>query len=253
MHILELYVTNFVTHTRATSNAMPSYAVLRHFRWRIHHRFLFNLNNCRRCFLLHVRYIEEICEQAKIAKIHQRAILYVLKRLLAVATTLRFHPICRHVDHEAHYHLRYLDTCDELVYPTCNIKPHRTRRIVCVHKRMNSVVHHHEPAAGTSVVCVAVPHVNHDADVMVPVQEDQRLFAQHDENRVAEFVHLRYNKHVRPERCRPVKVGRAAQTWQQPNLSTALKWIKQTNKEHTLKIFTIPRTLTDKHTVGNER
>ena len=75
---------------------------------------------------------------------------------------------------------------------------------------MDGVVHHHEPAARRSVVCVAVPHVDEHAHMMVPMQEDELLLAEDDEDCVTEFVHLRYGEHIRPEADGAVEVGRAA-------------------------------------------
>lgn len=87
---------------------------------------------------------------------------------------------------------------------------HGAEGIVGVHECMDGVVHHHEPAARRSVVCVAVPHVDEHAHVMVPMQEDELLLAEDDEDCVTEFVHLRYGEHIRPEADGAVEVGRAA-------------------------------------------
>ena len=72
---------------------------------------------------------------------------------------------------------------------------------------MNDVVHHHEPATWGSVVCVAVPHVQQDSDVMVPVQENQRLFAQNDEDSIPELINFGQSEQTGPEAGYALKVG----------------------------------------------
>ena len=44
-----------------------------------------------------------------------------------------------------------------------------------------------------------IPRIDEDGGVVVPVEEDERLFAQHDENRVAQFRHFRQDEHGGPE------------------------------------------------------
>lgn len=64
---------------------------------------------------------------------------------------------------------------------------------------MHTVVHNYEPACGTSVFCIAEPRVDQHRDVMIPVQEDQRLFAQHYEYRIAQFGQFAQHKEPGPE------------------------------------------------------
>ena len=61
----------------------------------------------------------------------------------------------------------------------------RLARVVRVHERVNQIVESDEPAARRCLrVLVAVPAVDEHGGVMVPVEEDERLLAQHDEERV---------------------------------------------------------------------
>lgn len=177
----------------------------------ISNRFQFLLVTYCWSFLLNVSHVEEISEQKEIAQIHQRAIFHVLKWLLAVSTSFCLHTISCKVNDEAHYHLANLNGRDEHVDPACYMEPHCTRCIVSVHKRMNCVIHHHEPTTRARVIGVAVPHIYHDADVVVPMKEDQWLFAKHNENCVAKFVHFWDNKHVRPKCCWSIEVRWAVQ------------------------------------------
>lgn len=64
---------------------------------------------------------------------------------------------------------------------------------------MHTVVHHHEPTRGGGVLGEGVPGVQQHGDVVVPVQEDERLLAQHDEHGVAQLGQLGQHEHVRPE------------------------------------------------------
>lgn len=49
---------------------------------------------------------------------------------------------------------------------------------------MHTIVHNDEPARRGRVLREGVPGVEQDGDVVVPVQEDERLLAQHYEHRV---------------------------------------------------------------------
>lgn len=62
--------------------------------------------------------------------------------------------------------------------------------VVRVHKRVNTIIHHDEPASRRCVFSVGEPGVHQDGDVMIPVQEDQRLFAENDEDCIAELWKL---------------------------------------------------------------
>ena len=59
------------------------------------------------------------------------------------------------------------------------------------------------------MVGVAVPYIDHDRDMVVPVQENQWLLAENDEHRIAEFVCLRYDESVCPEFCWTIEIRRA--------------------------------------------
>lgn len=56
---------------------------------------------------------------------------------------------------------------------------------------MNTIVHDDEPARGRRVLRERVPGVQQDGDVMIPVEEDERLLAEHYEYCVAELRQLR--------------------------------------------------------------
>lgn len=56
---------------------------------------------------------------------------------------------------------------------------------------MNHEVHDHEPPGGSGVLAEGVPAVDEDSDVVIPVQEYQLLFPEHDEDRVTQLGNLR--------------------------------------------------------------
>lgn len=64
---------------------------------------------------------------------------------------------------------------------------------------MDAVVHGDEPARGGCVLCVAKPGVHQHGDVMVPVQEDERLFPQHNKDSVAQLWQFGEHKQPCPE------------------------------------------------------
>ena len=55
---------------------------------------------------------------------------------------------------------------------------------------MDDEVHDHEPPGGRGVLAEGVPAVDEDCDVVVPVQEDQLLFPQHNEDGVSKLRNL---------------------------------------------------------------
>lgn len=63
----------------------------------------------------------------------------------------------------------------------------RAQRVVRVHQRVHAVIHDDEPARRGGVLGVGEPRIHQHSDVVVPVQEDQRLLTQNDEDRVAQL------------------------------------------------------------------
>ncbi len=64
---------------------------------------------------------------------------------------------------------------------------------------MHDVVHDDEPSGGRGVLGEGVPRVEQHGDVVVPVQEDERLLPQHDEDGVAQLGNLGQHERQRPE------------------------------------------------------
>lgn len=91
------------------------------------------------------------------------------------------------VDGTADNHLRQLEGGDHHRDEAWRAELERTKGIVGVHEAVDAVVHDDEPAGRRGVLGVWEPRIHQHSDVVVPVQEDQRLLAQHDENGVAEF------------------------------------------------------------------
>jgi len=115
-----------------------------------------------------------------------------------------------HVDEGAEHHLNDLKRGDGHADGAGDAETQRTQSIVGIHEGVHRVVHHHKPTSGSEMVGVAVPHVDQGADVMVPMQEDQLLFTEHDEQRITKFIHFRYGEHKCPETSRSIEIGRIA-------------------------------------------
>lgn len=95
------------------------------------------------------------------------------------------HPLVHQIiHHAAHQHLRDLRERDEHGELAGHLESGRFQRVVGVHAGVNQVVHSHEPAAARHHVFVRVPGVEQHGDVVVPVQEDQLLLTQDDEQGV---------------------------------------------------------------------
>lgn len=132
------------------------------------------VENDFRFLWLEVSIVEEVGEEEQIAGVHGRATGQVEVRLVARQLALlgREDEI---VDHDTHHHLEYLERGDADADKPRNGHPESLEGIVGVHEGMDDVVHDHKPATGSSMVSVAVPDIDHDTDVMVPVEENERL------------------------------------------------------------------------------
>lgn len=104
-----------------------------------------------------------------------------------------------HIDQTADDHLQQLERCNHHHDEARRLEAHRSQCIVRVHDAVHAIVHHDKPASGRRVFGVREPCVDQNGDVMVPVQKDERLFAQHNEQRVAQFGQFREHKQPGPE------------------------------------------------------
>jgi len=153
--------------------------------------------------------VEEVAEEDEVTGVHHEAVSQVVKRGLAEVAT-RLDLICPHIDKGTEHHLHNLEGSDGHADGPRDAEAEGTEGVVRVHEGVHCVVHHHEPATRAQVVGVAVPHVDQGGDVMIPMQEDQLLLPQHDEQSVPEFVDFRNGKHKRPKARWSIKVGRVA-------------------------------------------
>lgn len=103
------------------------------------------------------------------------------------------------IDETADEHLDQLTGRDEHGNGLRRPVAHCPARVIRVHHRVHRVVHHDEPSGGRRELVVRKPRVHQHGDVMVPVQEDERLFSQHDEYGVAQFGKLGQHEQPRPE------------------------------------------------------
>jgi hypothetical protein len=133
-----------------------------------------------------IRQVEEPREEDEVAGVHGDGELDVSGRDVAGGVTGLLEETVRpDIDGTTKDHLCQLEGCDDHGDETGRAEFQRTQSVVGVHQRVHTVVHDHEPAGGGGVFGVGEPGVHEDGDVMVPVEEDQRLLAQHDEDGVA--------------------------------------------------------------------
>ncbi len=127
-----------------------------------------------------VAVVEEQGEKDQVAEVHDRA----PQDVVHVGWTAHLvHPVVHQAqDGQAHRHLQDLGGRDDHGKGAGHPQASRSGRVVCVHERMNHVVHGHEPAAARHLVLVGVPRVEQHSDVMVPVQEDEALLPEDDEH-----------------------------------------------------------------------
>lgn len=64
---------------------------------------------------------------------------------------------------------------------------------------MDGEVHGDEPEPSSVLELIAVPRVQHDGDVVVPVENDEALLAEHDEGRIKKLDGLAVDEQHHPE------------------------------------------------------
>lgn len=114
------------------------------------------------------------------------------------------------VDCTANDHLSQLQGGNQHGNRTRRLEVQGTQSIVRVHHRVDAVVHHDEPTGRGGVFGVREPRVHQHSDVVVPVQEDQWLFSEHDENSIAQFRQLGKHEQPRPETAYTIMLDKAA-------------------------------------------
>lgn len=174
-----------------------------------------------------VRLVEEAGEQHKVAEVHGNGQLDVDRRYVARGAAGGGQEVVRpDVDRTADDHLQQLQRRDHHRDEARRLEAHGAQRIVRVHDRVHAVVHHDEPARRRRVLGVREPRVDQHGDVVVPVQEDQRLLAQHNEQRVAQLGQLGQHEQPRPEAAHPIRFDEAesASNRRAPLVSACCSW-----------------------------
>jgi len=154
--------------------------------------------------------VEKVKEESEIASVHDERDLDVRVAYVARSAGL-LDQIAVIVDYYADDHLRELRERDDEADPLGYAKDvHGATGVVRVHHGVHGRVHHEEPAARGGLVLHRVPAVDEHGTMMVPVQEDELLLAQHDEHGVDEFGHLAHHEHPHPaagDAARKVKIA----------------------------------------------
>ncbi|CAI6351665.1 unnamed protein product [Macrosiphum euphorbiae] len=150
--------------------------------------------------LVEVRVVKEPGEQQQVTEVHGRrqgdVELGHTARVRAAGLQVTVSGV---VDEAADQHLRQLTGSDEHGHLLGRSVAHGPRSVIRVHHRVYRVVHDDEPPGGRRELHVREPRVQQHGDVMIPVQEDERLLAEHDEYRVTEFGQLGQHEQPRPE------------------------------------------------------
>lgn len=137
-------------------------------------------------------------EQNEVGGVHDERDLNVVVRDVAFIAGL-FHLVGPDVDSGAHDHLGKLGSGDEHCDVAGDAEFQGLKSIVAVHNAVHEVVHAHEPTSGRDVVRVRVPGVQEHGHVVVPVEEDEGLFSEDDEDGVTKLRDLAQGEHPVPE------------------------------------------------------
>jgi len=128
--------------------------------------------------LVEVCVVEEPGEQQQVTKVHGRrqgdVELGHPARVRAAGFQMTVRGI---VDEATDEHLRQLTGRDEHGHLLGRPVAHGPSCVIRVHHRVHRVVHDDEPPGGRCELHIREPRVQQHGDVMVPVQEDERLLA----------------------------------------------------------------------------
>ena len=153
-----------------------------------------------------VRDVEELHEENQVAEVHERSEEDVLEGLPTVGGPAGFRLDRHHGDLDRHSG----DHLDDLQRRYRHVdEPRRPEAggadgVVRVHDGVDGVVDGHEPPSGGEELAIAVERVDHDGNVVEPVEEHERLLSNDDERRIAEFDDLRRAESEAPEPGRAV-------------------------------------------------
>ncbi len=140
----------------------------------------------------------EIAEQIQVRSVHQRAGNEVRGVIMARLAGDLVVP-AGHAHTRAHEHLSDLRDGDEHGGEGLGAHAQRLQAVVTVHKSMHGVVHGDEVESRAGHGGVGTPAEQQHGHVVVPVQEDERSLAEHDEHRVDELRHLTVDEEHHPE------------------------------------------------------
>ena len=91
-------------------------------------------------------------------------------------------------DSYADHHLRNLESSDNHWVEPLWAKVHCHQEIVAIHRSMYTVVHHNKEDARRRSCNVRVPAIKQNGDVMVPMEENERLLVNYDKESINKFA-----------------------------------------------------------------
>jgi hypothetical protein len=87
-----------------------------------------------------------------------------------------------------HHHLRDLKDGNDHGIEPLGAKLHGHQKVIAIHGSMYAVVHHNEKDSGRRGCHVRMPAVQENSNMVVPMQEDERLFVDDNEEGVNELT-----------------------------------------------------------------
>lgn len=138
-------------------------------------RFLLGHGNLR----LEVACDKELQKEEKIASIHEKGCRVVFLfdfAFLVCAVKIE----SQHGDDDTYNHLRNLETSDNDRVEPLGAEFHGHQKVIAVHASVNTVVHRDEENSWRRGGDIRMPAIKQNRDVMVPMQEDERLLVNND-------------------------------------------------------------------------
>lgn len=133
--------------------------------------------------------VEDLKEEKEVGEVHDNARLEADVRGGTGHTGILVF-VDLDADPDTKYHLKELEERDSVPRDEAGPHAHRRQRVIKVHDAVHRVVHRNEVDAGARLSRVRLPDVKQHGEVVVPVEQHERLLPEHDEDRIDQLRDL---------------------------------------------------------------
>mmetsp|Transcript_15757 Transcript_15757/g.34031 ORF Transcript_15757/g.34031 Transcript_15757/m.34031 type:complete len:326 (-) Transcript_15757:102-1079(-) len=153
---------------------------------------------------------KELCKQVKVAPVHDKGRNIVLLPDMTCLSQNRITVIVKRHNGNSHpnKHLRKLHERHEHGVEPFGTEFDRHEEVVPIHDRVDTVVHDDEEETTGRSGHIGMPAVKKDGDMMIPMEEDERLLVNDNEESVKQLGKLAQNEQLHPKSRRSTPIQR---------------------------------------------